>query len=80
MLRLHNYPDELAAPLQMGDAVVIWSPHRDAGDMTMRDRSTANAVTVRRPRRAAAARRRRAAVTFLFPARVRRRGPDSNVR
>ena len=46
VLRLHNYPDGYAAPLRFGDAVVEWSPRRDTGGMTMRDRSTAYAVTV----------------------------------
>jgi hypothetical protein len=46
VLRLHDYPSEYVQPLKFGDVLIVWCPRRDAGDMSMADRTTANAVTV----------------------------------
>ena len=48
VLRVQDSPAEFAQPVKCGDAVVVWSPHRDTGGdaLSFADRSTASAPVV----------------------------------
>lgn len=46
VFRLIDDPSEYTSPVKNGDVVIIWSPTRDEGNMTMDDRSLANPAVV----------------------------------